>query len=117
VGTGNVHLYTALGGVRVFRKFGRVVPFGQVLAGVVHVRTKETPSALGAEFGLEAEKSTDNNLGIQPGGGVTVYLTENMGVRLAADYRSMIDFNSEEKNDYYNAVRVVSGFTLQWGGR
>jgi opacity protein-like surface antigen len=117
IGTGDVHLYTALGGVRVFRKFGRVVPFGQVLAGVVHVRTKETPSALGAELGLEEETFTDNNLGIQPGGGVTVYLTERMGVRLAADYRSMIDFNNEEKNDYYNAVRVVGGFTLQWGGR
>jgi opacity protein-like surface antigen len=117
VGTGDVHLYTVLGGVRIFRKYGRVVPFGQVLAGVVHVRTTETPSALGAEFGIVAEKVTDNNFGIQPGGGVTVYLTENLGVRLAADYRSMIDFNSEEKNDYYNAIRVVGGFNLQWGPR
>ena len=47
----------------------------------------------------------------------TVYLTENLGVRVAADYRSMIDFNSEEKNDYYNALRVVGGFNLQWGPR
>jgi opacity protein-like surface antigen len=117
VGSGDVHLYTALGGVRIFRKFGRIVPFGQVLAGVVQVRTTETPSALGAEFGLVTEKTTDNNFGIQPGGGVTVYLTENLGVRLAADYRSMIDFNSEEKNDYYNAIRVVGGFNLQWGTR
>jgi hypothetical protein len=117
VGTGDVHLYTGLGGVRFFRKFGRVVPFGQLLVGVVHVRTAETPTALGAELGLEPEKTTDNNLGIQPGGGVTVYLTEKMGVRLAADYRSMIDFNSTEKNDYYNALRIVTGFTLQWAGR
>jgi|RhiMethySRZTD1v2_1073278.scaffolds.fasta_scaffold157824_2 opacity protein-like surface antigen len=117
VGTGDVHLYTALGGVRVFRKFGRVVPFGQVLAGVVHVRTTETPSALGAEFGLAVEKTTDNNFGIQPGGGVTVYLTENLGVRAAADYRSMIDFNSGDANDYYHALRVVGGFNLQWGPR
>jgi hypothetical protein len=29
----------------------------------------------------------------------------------------MIDFNSEEKNDYYNAIRVVGGFNLQWGTR
>jgi opacity protein-like surface antigen len=117
VGTGDVHQYTALGGVRFFHKFGRVVPFGQLLAGVVHVRTTQTPSALGTEFGLELEKNTDNNLGIQPGGGVTVYLTERMGVRVAADYRSMIDFNSSDKNDYYNAIRIVSGFTLQWAGR
>jgi opacity protein-like surface antigen len=117
VGTGDVHLYTALGGVRIFRKFGRVVPFGQVLTGVVHVRTTQTPSALGAAVGLAADKSTDNNFGIQPGGGVTVYLTENLGVRLAADYRSTIDFNSADKNDYYNAVRVVGGFNLQWGPR
>jgi hypothetical protein len=60
---------------------------------------------------------TDRNFLTQPGGGVTVYLTEWMGARLAADYRSMIDFNSEEKNDYHNAVRVVGGFTLRWGGR
>ncbi len=117
VGTGDVHLYTALGGVRIFRKFGRVVPFGQVLAGIVHVRTTETPSALGTEFGLVTEKTTDNNFGIQPGGGVTVYLTENLGVRMAADYRSMIDFNSEATTDYYHALRVVGGFNLQWGPR
>jgi opacity protein-like surface antigen len=117
VGTGDVHMYTALGGVRFFHKIGRVVPFGQLLAGVVHVRTTQTPSALGTEFGFALEKNTDNNLGIQPGGGVTVYLTERMGVRVAADYRSMIDFNSADKTDYYNAIRVVSGFTLQWAGR
>jgi opacity protein-like surface antigen len=117
IGTGDVHQYTALGGVRIFRKFGRVVPFGQVLAGVVHVRTTQTPSALGTELGFTLEKATDNNFGIQPGGGVTVYLTENLGVRLAADYRSMIDFNNEETNDYYNAIRVVGGFNLQWGPR
>ncbi len=117
VGTGDVHMYTALGGVRFFHKFGRVVPFGQLLAGVVHVRTTQTPSALGSDLGLELEKATDNNLGIQPGGGVTVYLTETMGVRLAADYRSMIDFNNAGTNDYYHAIRIVSGFTLQWAGR
>jgi hypothetical protein len=117
IGTGDVHQYTALGGVRLFRKFGRVVPFGQVLAGVVRVRTTETPSALGFALGLDAETLTDNNLGIQPGGGVTVYLTEWMGARVAADYRSMIDFNSAEKNDYYNALRVAAGFTMFWGGR
>jgi opacity protein-like surface antigen len=117
VGTGDVHLYSALGGVRIFRKFGRVVPFGQVLAGVVHVRTTQTPSAIGTEFGLVTEKTTDNNFGIQPGGGVTVYLTENLGVRLAADYRSMVDFNSQNKNDYYNALRVVGGLNLQWSPR
>jgi hypothetical protein len=44
-------------------------------------------------------------------------LTERTGVRLAADYRSMIDFDSEENNDDYNAVRVAAGFTLNWGGR
>ena len=122
IGKGNVHVYTALGGPRFFRKFGRIVPFGQVLAGVVHVRTKETPSALGTELGLTTERVTDNNLGIQPGGGVTVYITKYMGARVAADYRSMIDFNSsnealDEGTDYYNALRVIGGFTLQWGGR
>jgi hypothetical protein len=110
----NVHFYTGLGGPRFFHKIGRVVPFGQVLVGVAQLRIK---SILPAEFAGQQITETDWNFAIQPGGGATVYLTERMGVRLAADYRSMIDFNSEDTNDYYNALRVVSGFTLQWGGR
>jgi hypothetical protein len=53
---------------------------------------------------------------LQPGGGLTIYLTDRVGVRLAVDYRTIIDF-AEEDNDYTNELRTIAGFTLQWGGR
>jgi hypothetical protein len=47
---------------------------------------------------------------------VTVYLTNYVGLRLAGDYRSVIDFQ-EGDNDYTNEFRVAAGFTMHWGGR
>jgi hypothetical protein len=38
-------------------------------------------------------------------------------VRFAADFRSMIYFADGEENYYDNALRVIGGFTLQWGER
>jgi hypothetical protein len=29
----------------------------------------------------------------------------------------MVDFNSQNNNDYYNALRIVGGFNLQWSPR
>jgi opacity protein-like surface antigen len=127
----DARLYTVLGGLRFFRKVGRVVPFVQVLTGLARVRSKTTgpdvisiafsPGNSAPEVRLGSDtvrEETDNNFAIQPGGGVTVYLTENLGVRLAGDYRSMIDFNSFGNGTHYNnQFRAMSGFTLHWGAR
>jgi opacity protein-like surface antigen len=113
----DAQVYTFMGGARFFKKVGRVVPFGQILTGVAHMRAKSrfTPGIPG--FGNTIEEST-TDFALQPGGGVTVYLTERVGVRLAGDYRSIIDFAADmEDNEYTNEFRMTAGFTLQWGGR
>ena len=113
----NVHLYTALGGARFFHKTGRVAPFAQVLVGIAHLWiTSNPPPALASE-GI---RETDTSFAIQPGGGVTVYLTDDLGARVAVDYRAMIDSQRDDVPghiDYANALRVIAGFTLHWGGR
>jgi hypothetical protein len=74
------------------------------------------------ETGWPAERGRtrvygETRFAIQPGVGATVYLTEKVGVRFAADFRSMIYFADGEENYYDNALRVIGGFTLQWGER
>jgi hypothetical protein len=89
-----------MGGARFFRPMGRVVPFGQMLTGVAYLRG--TPPN-GARFAL------------QPGVGVTVYLTDRVGVRLSGDYRTLVEF--DDGAYYTHEARLISGFTLQWGAR
>ena len=111
----NARAYTFMGGARFFKKTGRIVPFAQFLAGAAHLRAKIhlTPGIPG--FGdTITENATD--FAIQPGGGVTIYLTNQVGVRLAGDYRTIIEF-AEDDNDYTNEFRALVGFTLHWGGR
>lgn len=110
----DVRYYTALAGARFLHKIRRAVPFFQVLAGVGRLHTEET--------GWPAERGGtrvygETRFAIQPGVGATVSLTENVGVRFAADFRSMIYFADGEENNYDNALRVIGGFTLQWGER
>ena len=112
--TNRVQIYTFLAGPRFFHRFGRVVPYAQVLTGVAHGRVKTT---MPAEFGLNALKTSSTNVAVQPGGGITLLLTNNVGLRAAADYRSIVDFVTDAKNDYNNQFRVAGGFVMQWGGR
>jgi opacity protein-like surface antigen len=112
----DAQVYTLMGGPRFFKKVGRVVPFAQVLTGVAHMRASGRFSGFdipGGDFDFK-ERATE--FALQPGGGVTVYLTNHVGLRLAGDYRSVIDFH-EEENDYTNEFRVAAGFTMHWGGR
>lgn len=111
----DARVLTFMGGPRFFRKVGRVVPFAQVLAGVAHMRLK---TRFSKPFipGLDNIQESVTDFAVQPGGGVTVLLTEHVGARVAADYRSIINFD-EDGNDYTNEVRVIAGFTLHWGGR
>lgn len=110
----DMRFYTFMAGPRIFEKAGRVVPFAQVLVGAAHRRSETTfiPDPRG--LGEISYGTTD--FAIQPGGGLTVLLTEHVGVRLAADYRLIVDFD-EDGNDYNHQFRVVSGFTFNWGAR
>lgn len=108
-------VYTFLGGPRFFHKAGRVVPFVQVLAGVAHMRLKTVfPTEIYAPGTFKADTTA---FAIQPGAGLTVLLTETVGVRVSGDYRSIMDFAGEEETIYMNEFRLAAGFTLHWGGR
>jgi hypothetical protein len=107
-----LRLYTVMGGPRFFHKVGRVVPFAQVLTGIAHGRMETT---LPMEMGATKISDTFTDFALQPGGGATVYLTRHVGVRMAADYRVIVDFVESGEN-YLNEFRVTAGFTLQWGG-
>jgi len=108
----DARVYTFMGGPRFFYKRGRFAPFAQVLAGAAHLRLNVKWSS-GLTNGSETESTTD--FSIQPGGGLNVYLTDSVGVRLAADYRTIMDF--EEDTTYQNQFRLASGLIFQWGRR
>jgi opacity protein-like surface antigen len=111
-----LQLYTFLGGPRFFYQAGRVVPFAQVLAGAAHARAKvkmDFPDELG---GFQQYSLSETDFAIQPGGGVTIYLSDRVGVRLAADYRALVDFSDEEW-DVASELRGMAGLTFGWGAR
>lgn len=109
----DARVYTFMAGPRFFRQFNRIAPFAQVLVGGAHERRKTTFRGDLAEFGTHTVKTAD--FAFQPGGGVTVFLNERVGLRFAADYRCIVD--TEDDGDYANQFRILSGFTLNWGRR
>jgi outer membrane protein with beta-barrel domain len=109
-GTNKVGLYTFMGGPRFFYKEGRFVPFAQVLAGAAHIRNKFVGDGSIGEF-----TNSDTRFAIQPGGGLTVFLAEHVGVRGAIDYRRVIFF--EDGAEDISEFRVAAGFVFGWGAR
>jgi opacity protein-like surface antigen len=108
-------VYTVMAGPRFFHKQGRIAPFGQVLVGVEHRRLEQTERWMDGTRGDYTWHSPDSTtFAIQPGGGVTVYLTETVGVRATLDYRAVIDVDDD---DVRNELRVLTGFSFHWGRR
>lgn len=103
---------TALAGPRFFKKVGRVVPFGQFLSGIAVERTESTSVWRDTQH---SGSINANRFAIQPGAGLTVYLTESVGVRAAADYLTVMDF--EDEAEYTHALRFITGLTFQWGSQ
>jgi hypothetical protein len=112
--SGRLQLYTFMGGPRFFRQFGRIVPFAQVLAGAAHARAKSAVS--GPPFGNLTSKVSDTAWALQPGGGGTMYISERVGARVAADYRLIADHEDDEW-ETTNEFRVIAGLTFGWGQR
>lgn len=110
-------LYSFMGGTRFFHKTGRVAPFAQVLVGVAHRRFQQTQTSMGqgGPIGSHTWSAPSTSaFALQPGAGVTVYLTEHVGVRASGDYRWMTDEDDESGR---NAFRFLTGFTFHWGNR
>jgi hypothetical protein len=103
-----------LAGPRVYHKVKRVVPFAQFLTGMA-VRRHEQASTMTGSLNAHWNSDTQANLlALQPGGGVGVLLTERLGVRAALDYRALFDISEDM---ILHEFRVVTGFTIHWGGR
>jgi opacity protein-like surface antigen len=104
------NLYTFMGGPRFLIKRGRIVPFAQVLAGAAQLRWKTEP-------GMPEAADTDTKFAFQPGGGVTVLLTENLSVRTAVDYRRIVFTEDDEFEEDNSQVRAIAGLVFGWGAR
>jgi hypothetical protein len=100
----NLRLHTFLGGVRVTGRseFGRINPFGQVLAGLV--QSSASYSGLGISSG--------NDFAIQPGGGVDIGLSDSIAVRMQFDYRTIFD-----EGERFNEIRFMPGIVIRTGSK
>lgn len=95
---GRLTVLTGLGGPRVFRKVGHVVPYGQALVGAAHLR-----SSNGFTFG-----ATD--LAFQPGFGVLMYFNSRIGAQVSADYRLIYDDAEAHADEFRFLTGIVVGF-------
>jgi opacity protein-like surface antigen len=107
--------YTFMGGPRFFRRFGHVTPYGQFLVGGAHGRVEPTLlSGLEPVVGSPSATVSSTEFAFQPGGGVSVYLNDHVGVRLSMDYRRIVFDNDEEDNSEF---RMLTGIVIGFGGR
>jgi hypothetical protein len=106
----DLRVYTLMAGPRFFRPSGRIAPFAQMLTGVAHLRERREHSGLPNQFTW-----TTTQFALQPGIGLTVHLTDRVGVRFSGDYRTLIEF--DDGADYTHEFRLLSGFTFNWGAR
>jgi hypothetical protein len=54
---------------------------------------------------------------LQPGGGVTAFLTENVSVRGAVDDRRIVFTDADEFDEDNSKVRAIAGVVFGWGAR
>jgi opacity protein-like surface antigen len=102
--------YTFMGGPRFFKRIGRITPYGQFLVGGAYGRVEATPlTASGIDV---TESSTE--LAFQPGGGISVYMNDRVGLRMSMDYRRIVFDDDEEDNSEF---RVLTGIVIGFGGR
>jgi opacity protein-like surface antigen len=91
----DLQVHTFMGGARfTARGNPRITPFGQVLAGVA----RESFDGI-----------SQNVFALQPGAGVNLYFSDNVGARLQADFRGLYDKDAE---DWMGEARVSSGVVI-----
>jgi opacity protein-like surface antigen len=96
----NLRVFTFMAGPRfASRAMARVTPFAQVLVGGSHI-----------SGGVQFDGALTTGFTYQPGAGVDVYLTPNLGLRLQGDYRVT---RTEGHNG--KASRVLAGVVWRQG--
>ena len=103
--TETIRTHSALFGPRFsLRRGNRLVPFGQALFGVSHLKTQTN------EFGGSLTFS-DTSFGMALGGGLDVRMTENLAIRaIQLDYLQTRFFGETQ-----NKGRVSVGIVLRFG--
>ena len=101
---------TFLGGARFnLRTLPRIVPFVEVLGGAAHVSATATTTFTGVVIDPETTGASDTHSVLQIGGGVTVGLSQLLGVRVAvAQRRFFVDGEGS------SATRVAAGVALRF---
>jgi opacity protein-like surface antigen len=106
--------YTFMGGPRFFRRFSHVTPYGQFLVGGAHGRVEATLAPGLEPVGDMSATVSSTEFALQPGGGVSVYLNNHVGLRLSLDYRRIVFDNDEEDNSEF---RMLTGIVIGFGSR
>jgi opacity protein-like surface antigen len=92
----NLRVYTFMAGPRfAARAISAVTPFAQVLFGGSHI-----------SGGVQFDGALNTGFTYQPGGGVDVNVTPNLGIRLQGDYR-VIRTSGRDNNESRFLVGVV----------
>ena len=88
----DLQVHTFMGGARFTgRGTPRITPFGQVLAGVA----RESFDGI-----------SQNVFALQPGAGLNLYFTDNVGARVQADFRGLYD---KDEGDWVGEARLSLG--------
>jgi hypothetical protein len=98
----NVSEHAFLGGVKVQGGSPKARPFFQALFGMARY------SGGSSAGGFDVSVST-TEFAIQPGGGVDVFFSKNVGLRIQGDYRYVMG-DEESSNEFRAAIGVVFGF-------
>ena len=81
-------MHTFLGGARLnLRTIPRVVPFVEVLGGAAHVSATATTTFTGVVIDPETTGGSDTHSVLQIGGGVTLRVSQALGIRVAVGHR------------------------------
>jgi hypothetical protein len=111
----HLRLHGVAAGPRVTASHGRVRPFAQLLAGTIRTSNAARVTINGA-FRPELSDVLSRGVfrfAIQPGAGVSIFLSDRIGARVAVDYRR-ITFASDEVSDV-NEIRFAAGVVVAIG--
>ena len=99
-------LHAFMGGIRLSARLNRrIVLVHPVLVGGAHARVR-------TDTGSQALRSSETQFALQPGLGINVAVTEDVGMRVAVDYRRVVVAGDRlDENEY----RFIVGIVLPFG--